>query len=94
MHDHSEPSQTSQGGNYNTGMISGVYCSGDRNLVNQRDVNGNLLSASLRTITPSDLDFPMDEDFAMMYRNIRGVSPVNGRETFPAPGTDPTLPPL
>lgn len=31
MHDHSEPSQTSQGGNYNTGLISGMYFTGDRN---------------------------------------------------------------
>ena len=31
MHDHSEPSQTSQGGNYNMGLISGIYFIGDRN---------------------------------------------------------------
>jgi hypothetical protein len=31
MHDHSEPSQTAQGGNYNCGMIAGVYYFGDRN---------------------------------------------------------------
>jgi hypothetical protein len=31
MHDHSEPSQTSQGGNYNCGLISGIYITGDRN---------------------------------------------------------------
>jgi len=31
MHDHSEPSQTAQGGNYNNGMISGMYFFGDRN---------------------------------------------------------------
>ncbi|MBI4289370.1 MAG: multicopper oxidase domain-containing protein [Chloroflexi bacterium] len=31
MHDHSEPSQTSQGGNYNSGLISGIYFTGDRN---------------------------------------------------------------
>jgi hypothetical protein len=31
MHDHAEPSQTSQGGNYNTGLISGIYFTGDRN---------------------------------------------------------------
>jgi hypothetical protein len=30
-HDHSEPSQTSQGANYNTGLISGMYLIGDRN---------------------------------------------------------------
>lgn len=32
MHDHSEPSQTSQGGNYNMGLISGVDFTGDRNI--------------------------------------------------------------
>jgi hypothetical protein len=31
MHDHSEPSQTAQGGNYNMGMISGMNVTGDRN---------------------------------------------------------------
>ena len=31
MHDHSEPSQTAQGGNYNMGMISGLNFTGDRN---------------------------------------------------------------
>ena len=31
MHDHSEPSQTSQGGNYNMGMIAGMNFTGDRN---------------------------------------------------------------
>jgi hypothetical protein len=30
MHDHSEPSQTSQGGNYNMGMIAGMNFTGDR----------------------------------------------------------------
>ncbi len=53
MHDHSEPSQTSQGGNYNTGLISGIYFTGDRNGM---------------------MDFPMDEDFHMMYQNLRGVA--------------------
>ncbi len=32
MHDHSEPSQTSQGGNYNLGLISGMNFTGDRNV--------------------------------------------------------------
>ncbi|MCU0573688.1 MAG: multicopper oxidase domain-containing protein [Syntrophobacteraceae bacterium] len=32
MHDHSEPSQTSQGGNYNMGMIAGFNIIGDRTL--------------------------------------------------------------
>ncbi|MBI5741042.1 MAG: multicopper oxidase domain-containing protein [Nitrospirae bacterium] len=48
MHDHSEPSQTAQGGNYNCGLISGIYFVGDRN-------------------TAGWMDFPMEEDFRMMY---------------------------
>lgn len=32
MHDHSEPSQTAQGGNYNLGLISGMNFIGDRNI--------------------------------------------------------------
>jgi hypothetical protein len=32
MHDHSEPSQASQGGNYNMGMIAGLNIVGDRNI--------------------------------------------------------------
>jgi FtsP/CotA-like multicopper oxidase with cupredoxin domain len=31
MHDHSEPTQTAQGGNYNNGLIAGLYFFGDRN---------------------------------------------------------------
>jgi hypothetical protein len=31
MHDHSEPSQTAQGGNYNCGLIAGMNFIGDRN---------------------------------------------------------------
>ena len=31
MHDHSEPSQTAQGGNYNCGLIAGANIIGDRN---------------------------------------------------------------
>ena len=30
MHDHSEPSQVAQGGNYNCGLISGLVFTGDR----------------------------------------------------------------
>ncbi len=63
MHDHSEPSQTAQGGNYNMGLISGMYVTGDRN---------------------TQKDFPMDEDFEMMYRNIRGIT-----DTGPAAGFEP-----
>ncbi len=31
MHDHTEPSQTAQGGNYGLGMMSGLHFIGDRN---------------------------------------------------------------
>jgi FtsP/CotA-like multicopper oxidase with cupredoxin domain len=62
MHDHSEPSQVSQGGNYNCGLISGIYFTGDRNTLFQHPVQG------------PTMNFPMDEDFNMMYRNIRGIS--------------------
>ncbi|MDZ4230334.1 MAG: multicopper oxidase domain-containing protein [Dehalococcoidales bacterium] len=65
MHDHSEPSQTSQGGNYNTGLISGIYFTGDRN-------------------TEGHLDFPMEEDFWIMFRNYRGCE---------IEGTHPAAPP-
>lgn len=66
MHDHSEPSQSAQGGNYNMGMISGMYIIGDRNTMR---------------------DFPMEPDFTMMFRNVRGIS-----ETGPAPGPEPNPP--
>jgi hypothetical protein len=64
-HDHLEPSQTAQGGNYNCGLITGAYVFGDRNAQSQG--LGNFR------------DFPMDHDFAMMFRNIRGLA-VNGAE--------------
>ena len=71
MHDHSEPSQTAQGGNYNCGLISGMYILGDRN-------------------TPGHMNFPMDEDFNMMYRNTRGISGVaGGAGTLAAAGLPP-----
>jgi hypothetical protein len=71
MHDHTEPSQTAQGGNYNCGLISGIYFIGDRN-------------------TPGSMNFPMDEDFAMMFRDIRGISGSTGeRATYLAAGPRP-----
>jgi len=62
-HDHLESSQTAQGGNYNMGLITGVYFLGDR----------NALSQGLGDF----MNFPMDADFFQMYRNIRGLA-VNG----------------
>lgn len=75
MHDHTEPSQTAQGGNYNCGLISGMYVLGDRNTLYNDPVKG------------LTMNFPMDEDFNMMYRNIRGIS--GGRATLEAPGPRP-----
>lgn len=64
MHDHSEPSQTSQGGNYNCGLIAGMYYTGDLNITLPRFPNP-FLGGDLPPQT-----FPMDEDFAMMiFRN-------------------------
>ena len=37
MHDHSEPSQTAQGGNYNCGLIAGMTIIGDRNTPGWRE---------------------------------------------------------
>lgn len=63
-HDHSEPSQTSQGGNYNCGVIGGVYFIGDLNISLPTFENPFLD----RNLPPQT--FPMDEDFAMMiFRN-------------------------
>lgn len=71
MHDHTEPSQTAQGGNYNCGLIAGINFIGDRNI-------------------PGHMNFPMDADFAMMFRNIRGISGVAGESaTYPAAGLPP-----
>jgi hypothetical protein len=67
MHDHSEPSQTSQGGNYNMGLISGIYFTGDRHGV------GPMTPAS-PTPNPDVEDFPMDRDFHMGFQNVRGTS--------------------
>src|SRR6185369_7836501 len=62
-HDHLESSQTSQGGNYNQGLISGAYVFGDRNALSQG--------------LGDWMNFPMDPDFFQMFRNIRGLA-VNG----------------
>ena len=69
MHDHSEPSQTSQGGNYNTALISGMYIIGDRNITLPRFNVDDLYAApgghpEMPLLPPNML--PMDMDFAMM----------------------------
>jgi len=62
MHDHSEATQTTQGGNYNAALISGAYCFVELNIplppVTIGDIPGG-------TLLPPQT-FPMDEDFAMM----------------------------
>jgi len=74
-HDHLEPSQTAQGGNYNCGLITGAYVIGDRNAQSQGLGN--------------HFDFPMDPDFASMYRNIRGVTIQGQAKTREAAGPRP-----
>ncbi|HXE95963.1 MAG TPA: multicopper oxidase domain-containing protein [Dongiaceae bacterium] len=59
-HDHLETSQTAQGGNYNMGLITGAYVFGDRNAKGQG--------------LGDFMNFPMDADFAQMFRNIRGLA--------------------
>jgi FtsP/CotA-like multicopper oxidase with cupredoxin domain len=59
-HDHSEPSQTAQGGNYNCGVIGGQYIIGDLNVTIPVYPNP-FLGGNLPPQT-----FPMDEDFCMM----------------------------
>jgi hypothetical protein len=39
MHDHSEASQTAQGGNYNCGLIAGITFIGDRNTPGWREIS-------------------------------------------------------
>jgi hypothetical protein len=63
MHDHSEPTQSSQGGNYNTALISGVYFIGDRNVE----------LAPQPGLPPQT--FPMDEDFKMMILKPNPTAP-------------------
>lgn len=74
-HDHLEPSQTAQGGNYNCGLISGAYVIGDRNSKGQG--------------LGDFMNFPMDHDFAGMFRNIRGLSVGGVTATREAAGPRP-----
>jgi FtsP/CotA-like multicopper oxidase with cupredoxin domain len=75
-HDHLEPSQTAQGGNYNCGLISGAYIFGDRNANSQG--------------LGDWMNFPMDPDFFLMFRNIRGLADdkqINGTREAAGPRT-------
>ena len=47
MHDHSEPSQAAQGGNYNMGLIAGINIIGDRTV----DIDGRRNTNSSRVLT-------------------------------------------
>jgi hypothetical protein len=59
MHDHSEPSQTSQGGNYNTGLIAGINFIGDRNTPGGvTTFPGAMTHAALIQHGPSATGFP------------------------------------
>ena len=53
MHDHSEPTQTAQGGNYNQGMIAGMFFIGDRNANRRLNVQpvGGIIVAPDGSIT-------------------------------------------
>jgi hypothetical protein len=74
-HDHLETSQTSQGGNYNMGLITGAYVFGDRNAKSQG--------------LGDFMNFPMDPDFKQMFRDIRGlaVGGVNATREAAGPRT-------
>ncbi|MBM4030465.1 MAG: hypothetical protein FJ291_01610 [Planctomycetes bacterium] len=70
VHDHSEPSQTTQGGNYNTALISGMYFIGDRNIPLPHFHAEDLFAApganhGAHPALPPQT-FPMDHDLAMM----------------------------
>jgi hypothetical protein len=69
MHDHSEPSQVAQGGNYNCGMISGLVFLGDRNTPGQLNF-------------PQDHEFEM---MLAMGGSVHGTSPPNDSETTVPP---------
>ena len=81
MHDHSEPSQTCQGGNYNTGLISGIYFVGDRNV----QVNPGIIPVGYPADFP--VNFPEMEDWTLIYRDANG-NPVRGINV-----TSPAAPP-
>jgi len=93
MHDHSEPSQTTQGGNYNQGLIAGVNFTGDRNedarlataTGNGLVVENNIISFPNTPLTFNDPEF----DAAFNERAVHGADP----ETSPQPAAGP-LPPF
>jgi FtsP/CotA-like multicopper oxidase with cupredoxin domain len=59
MHDHSEPTQTAQGGNYNMGLISGLNFTGDRNALGTVGAGGPVTFPNNPTLHgPSDTGTP------------------------------------
>lgn len=60
-HDHTEATQTAQGGNYNCGVIGGINIIGDRNVPLDPAFINNDRNRPLPPMT-----FPMDDDFATM----------------------------
>jgi hypothetical protein len=66
-HDHSEPSQTSQGGNYNTGLIAGMYFIGDRNTPGWQNF-------------PIDEDFDMMLNIPQRSTGVKGLYKPAGEE--------------
>ena len=81
MHDHSEPTQTCQGGNYNTGLISGIYFLGDRNT----QVDPGIIPPDYPENFP--MDFPKEADFTLILRDANG-NPIRGISV-----TSPAAPP-
>jgi FtsP/CotA-like multicopper oxidase with cupredoxin domain len=99
MHDHSEASQGSQGGNYNCGLIAGMYVIGDLNV--------DLPPQNVRMVMPGGgimegpplphQTFPMDHDFAHMLfapdpealaagtaRQVYGIASAQNNGLMPA----------
>jgi len=67
LHDHSEPTQTLQGGNYSCGMMGGIFFTGDLNVALPTSPNP-YLGGNLPPQT-----FPMDMDHAMMVFRTDGA---------------------
>ncbi|MBM4273851.1 MAG: hypothetical protein FJ134_05240 [Deltaproteobacteria bacterium] len=70
MHDHSEPSQTAQGGNYNMGLIAGMNFIGDQNIV------GDLQTFPNVPLTFDDPNFTVEAN----ERAVFGPSPADPAE--------------
>lgn len=94
MHDHSEPTQTAQGGNYNQGLIAGIMFIGDRNANGQLDVMDGL--GGLRVGAGGEITFPMapitfdDPNFPTIGANDAAA---NERAVYGADTNQPVLPP-